>query len=146
MAEYRITYWREIPSMVTARDGAATSKAALPGRFQEAIDEAAMRQGMAGSDAYLEQWHHGEWEPADGTPDQLVHPLGAARQRLRRGAPRIAAGGVMGQIATLLGDTRPALSDGAVLCVPSTQSDSTKPRKPQSPLRMSPSRCAFWSQ
>jgi hypothetical protein len=75
MAEYRITYWREIPSMVTARDAAATSKAALPGRFQEAIDEAAMRQGMAGSDAYLEQWHHGEWERADGTPDELVARL-----------------------------------------------------------------------
>src|SRR4051794_35340971 len=42
------------------------------------------------------------------------HPVGAARQRLRRGAPGIAAGGVMGQIATLLGDTRPALSDGAI--------------------------------
>ena len=75
MAEYRITYWREIPSMVTARDAAATSKAALPGRFQEAIDEAAMRQGMAGSDAYLEQWHHGEWERAEGTPDELVATL-----------------------------------------------------------------------
>ena len=75
MAEYRITYWREIPSMVTARDAAATSKAALPGRFQEAIDEAAMRQGMAGSDAYLEQWHHGKWERADGTPDELVARL-----------------------------------------------------------------------
>lgn len=75
MAEYRITYWREIPSMVTARDDAATSKAALPGRFQEAIDEAAMRQGMAGSDAYLEQWHHGEWEQVDGTPDELVAAL-----------------------------------------------------------------------
>ncbi|HEV8155627.1 MAG TPA: virulence factor [Gaiellales bacterium] len=75
MAEYRITYWREIPSMVTARDGAVTSKAELPGRFQEAIDDAAMRQGMAGSDAYLEQWHHGEWEPADGAPDELVAAL-----------------------------------------------------------------------
>jgi hypothetical protein len=34
-----------------------------------------MRQGMAGSDAYLEQWHHGEWERADGTPDELVATL-----------------------------------------------------------------------
>jgi hypothetical protein len=34
-----------------------------------------MRQGMAGSDAYLEQWHHGEWERADGTPDELVGAL-----------------------------------------------------------------------
>jgi hypothetical protein len=72
MAEYRITYWREIPSMVTARDGGATSKAALPDRFQEAIDEAAMRLGMAGSDAYLEQWHHGEWVESTGAPDELV--------------------------------------------------------------------------
>jgi hypothetical protein len=72
MAEYRITYWREIPSMVTARDGDGTSKAALPDRFQEAIDEAAMRLGMAGSDAYLEQWRHGEWVESVGTPDELV--------------------------------------------------------------------------
>ena len=75
MAEYRITFWRDIPAMVTARDGAATAKAGLPDRFQEAIDEAAMRQGMAGSDAYLEQWHHGEWEQAEGSPDELVAAL-----------------------------------------------------------------------
>ena len=72
MAEYRITYWRQIPSMVTARDGAATSKASLPDRFQQAIDEAAMKQGMAGSDAYLEQWHHGEWLQQDGAPDDVA--------------------------------------------------------------------------
>jgi hypothetical protein len=72
MAEYRITYWREIPSMVAARDGAAMSKVALPDRFQEAIDEAAMRLGMAGSDAYLEQWRHGEWLEGAGAPDELA--------------------------------------------------------------------------
>jgi hypothetical protein len=72
VAEYRITYWRQIPSMVTARDGAATSKAALPDRFQEAIDEAAMKQGMAGSDAYLEQWRHGDWLEQPGSPDEVV--------------------------------------------------------------------------
>jgi alkanesulfonate monooxygenase SsuD/methylene tetrahydromethanopterin reductase-like flavin-dependent oxidoreductase (luciferase family) len=72
MAEYRITYWREIPSMVAARDGAATSKVQLPDRFQEAIDEAAMRLGMAGSDAYLEQWHLGEWLEVAGTPDEVA--------------------------------------------------------------------------
>ena len=72
MAEYRITYWREIPSMVTARDGAATSKSALPDRFQEAIDEAAMKQGMAVSDAYLEHWRHGDWLERPGTPDEVA--------------------------------------------------------------------------
>ena len=49
MAEYRITRWQDIPTMVTARDSAgATAKVALPDRFQEAVDEAAMRQGLAG--------------------------------------------------------------------------------------------------
>jgi hypothetical protein len=73
MADYRITYWRQIPSMVTARDTTgATAKAALPDRFQEAIDEMAMNLGLAGSDAYLEEWHHGEWLAADGSPDEVA--------------------------------------------------------------------------
>ena len=79
MAEYRITYWRDIPAMVTARDGAATAKLALPDRFQEAIDEAAMRLGMAGSDAYLEQWRHGDWEQGEGTP---TRPVAAVAERV----------------------------------------------------------------
>ena len=69
IAEYRVTRWAEIPSLVTARDAAGgTAKVELPQRFQEAIDDAAMRRGMAGSDAYLEQWRHDEWREADGSP------------------------------------------------------------------------------
>jgi Virulence factor len=78
VAEYRITSWREIPTMVTARDGAgATAKAALPDRFQEAVDEAAMRQGLIGSDAYLEGWGQGPWQPADGSPDEVASRVAA---------------------------------------------------------------------
>ena len=78
MAEYRITSWREIPTMVTARDaGGATAKVALPDRFQEAVDEAAMRQGLAGSDAYLEAWVQGEWQEADGSPDEVAARVAA---------------------------------------------------------------------
>ena len=78
MAEYRITSWREIPTMVTARDAAgATAKVALPDRFQEAVDEAAMRQGLAGSDAYLEAWVQGPWLEADGPPDEVAARVAA---------------------------------------------------------------------
>jgi cvfA/B/C family virulence factor len=90
MAEYRITYWREIPSMVTAREGDATAKSGLPARFQEAIDEAAMRQGMAGSDAYLEQWRHGEWQPQPGSPDEVASGV-AARLDAEYDATRLEA-------------------------------------------------------
>ena len=73
MAEYRITSWREVPSLVTARDdNGQTSKVELPGRFQEAIDELAMRTGAAGSDAYLEEWSQGDWTHRDGAPAEVA--------------------------------------------------------------------------
>lgn len=49
-------WWRDIPAQVLARHGRDRATAELPTRFQEAIDTAAMRGGMAGTDAYLEQW------------------------------------------------------------------------------------------
>ena len=78
MAEYRITSWREIPTMVTARDASGgTAKVALSDRFQEAVDEAAMRQGLAGSDEYLEAWVQGGWQEADGSPDEVAARVAA---------------------------------------------------------------------
>ena len=48
-----MTRWRELPSMVVARAGDETVKAQLAQRFQDAIDEAAMRLGDTGTDDYL---------------------------------------------------------------------------------------------
>lgn len=72
MSEYQITYWRDLPSMVVARDGDDVTKAPLAARFQEAIDEAAMRLGDVGSDAYLAGWVRGEWVSAEGTTTQVA--------------------------------------------------------------------------
>jgi hypothetical protein len=78
MAEYRITSWRQIPSMVSARsDAGEVVKVPLPDRFQEAIDEAAMRQGLHGSDAYLDAWEQGAWQEADGSPDEIAARVAA---------------------------------------------------------------------
>jgi hypothetical protein len=91
MAEYRITSWRAIPTMVTARDDAgATAKVALPDRFQEAVDEAAMRQGLVGSDAYLAAWEQGPWEQADGSPEEVAERI-AAELDAAHPADRLAA-------------------------------------------------------
>ena len=70
--EYQVTYWRDLPSMVVARDGDATTKALLPPRFQEAIDEAAMRLGDTGADDYLLGWDRDPWTAADGTPAEVL--------------------------------------------------------------------------
>ena len=72
MAEYQVTRWRELPSMVAAREGDQTVKAELASRFQEGIDEAAMRLGDTGADAYLEGWERGPWTEADGTPAEVL--------------------------------------------------------------------------
>ncbi len=76
MAQYQITYWQEIPTLVTAREGRRDrTSAELPQRFQSAIDEAAMRQGMIGGDDYMEQYRRSEWQERDGTPEQVAEQL-----------------------------------------------------------------------
>ena len=56
MAKLTTVYWRDIPAQVIARERRETAKIVLTERFAEAIDKAAMRAKMAGTDAYLEQW------------------------------------------------------------------------------------------
>jgi len=54
--ELTVIWWRDIPAQVTAKEGRARAAAELAPRFQEAIDAAAMRAGLIGTDAYLEEW------------------------------------------------------------------------------------------
>jgi len=56
MPQIIITYWRDIPSQVTAKAGRKAEKKMLSERFQEAIDMAAMRSGADESGDYLDQW------------------------------------------------------------------------------------------
>ncbi len=55
--------------MVVVRDGEETVKVSLASRFQEAIDEAAMRVGAEDADAYLDGWRKSDWvfEEGDAT-------------------------------------------------------------------------------
>jgi len=77
MAEYQVTFWRQLPSLVVARDGDAVAKAPLPPRFQEAIDEAAMRLGASGSDEYLAGWTRGSWTAGEGGAAELAASVAA---------------------------------------------------------------------
>ena len=56
MAELTVIWWRDIPAQVTAKEGRSRAARELAPRFQEAIDAAAMRAGLIGTDAYLEEW------------------------------------------------------------------------------------------
>ena len=56
MPKLTTVYWRDIPAQVIAKERRESAKIVLTERFAEAIDRAAMRAKMAGTDAYLEQW------------------------------------------------------------------------------------------
>ena len=58
--------------MVAAREGEETAKVQLAPRFQEAIDEAAMRLGDTGADDYLAGWTRSAWTSAEGTPAEVL--------------------------------------------------------------------------
>lgn len=84
MAEYQITYWRELPSLVVARegsDGQAVAKSPLPQRFQEAIDEAAMRLGATDAGAYLAGWRRSDWAQLDGSTADVADQVAADLER-----------------------------------------------------------------
>jgi hypothetical protein len=68
-----LVYWRDIPSQVIIKRGRVRGKAALPLRFQEAIDRAAMTADRGSSDAYIADWRR-ETSPlsASGDPDALA--------------------------------------------------------------------------
>lgn len=60
MASLTIVYWRDIPAQVIVKRGRETAKRQLPERFQQAIDAAAMRAKLVGTDAYLNEWRRAE--------------------------------------------------------------------------------------
>jgi hypothetical protein len=60
------------------RDGDQTTKAPLPPRFQEAIDEAAMRLGDTDSEGYLAGWARTSWVWADGSGTEVAERVVAS--------------------------------------------------------------------
>jgi hypothetical protein len=83
LPELTVIYWRDIPAQVTASDGDRTARAVLDDRFQVAIDEAAMREGLTESNDYLEEWRR---ETRDCGSD-LEQAVAEEAARLEDGLP-----------------------------------------------------------
>lgn len=94
-AEYRVIHWRDIPAQIKVRNQKQRAGRLLSPRFQVAIDEAAMRAGKAGSDAYMAEWRMSGWQERDEDLEILVerlvvelendYPAGRLRELVRRG-------------------------------------------------------------
>jgi Virulence factor len=72
VAKYQVLYWKDIPSVVEATDASGSAKVQLSDRFQALIDAVAMRLGMAGTDAYLDQWEHGDEQERGGSAREVA--------------------------------------------------------------------------
>ena len=75
MAKVQILRWQEIPSVVEVRDGSDVKKIQLSQKFQALIDEVAMREELAGTDAYLEEWNKSAVEERDGDAASVVQKV-----------------------------------------------------------------------
>ena len=75
--QYQIIYWRDIPAQVKIRGTENRTARGLPPRFQEAIDEAAMRANLFGADDYLTMWRMSKWEEREGEPSFVADALAA---------------------------------------------------------------------
>lgn len=74
---YQILYWRDIPAQIKVRSGSQRINRPLSPRFQEAIDEAAMRADATSTDAYLEEWRSSDWQEMEDEAEQLADALAA---------------------------------------------------------------------
>lgn len=72
MPEVTIVYWRDIPAQVIVGKGRRGAKKQLAERFEQAIDRAAMKSNMAGTDDYLAEWRKADPYTVEGTPEEIA--------------------------------------------------------------------------
>jgi hypothetical protein len=77
MAAYEIIAWREIPTIVAARDGAGPVTRQLSERFQALIDSIAMQLGLQESEAYLAEWTRSRAVERPGTAEEVADAVAA---------------------------------------------------------------------
>lgn len=90
MALVTIVYWRDIPAQVIVGKGRRGAKAALPERFEQAIDRVAMKVGARDADAYMADWRKAAPVEIPGE-DAEVALAEAARIEAEYDTPRLRA-------------------------------------------------------
>jgi hypothetical protein len=73
VARYRILAWRDIPTQVQVSDDAGiTIKRAMPRWYMQEISRITMREGIAGTDEYLEEFAWSDDIERAGTADEVA--------------------------------------------------------------------------
>ncbi|MBL8227030.1 MAG: virulence factor [Bryobacterales bacterium] len=73
MITFQVLYWKHIPAQIKVQEpGKRPVSIPLPERFQQEIDRVAMKDGLTGTDAYLEQWQWSGKQQREGTAEQAA--------------------------------------------------------------------------
>jgi cvfA/B/C family virulence factor len=73
VTRYRVLSWRGIPLQLKVFEGEQRPiSRQLPAWFMEHIDRVAMRDGLAGSDLYLEQLEWSEFVEREGSREEVA--------------------------------------------------------------------------
>ncbi len=76
MTRYRILSWGGIPAQIkVVEDGRRPLSVPLPDWFTQEIDRVAMRDGLIGTDAYLERWSWSADTERAGSADEVAADL-----------------------------------------------------------------------
>ena len=78
MTRYRVLAWREIPTQIEAPDTTGTVvKRPMPRWFMQEISRITMREGLAGTDEYLEEFAWTDGAERDGSADEVADAVSA---------------------------------------------------------------------
>jgi hypothetical protein len=76
MARYRVLAWRDIPTQVTATDETGvTVNRPMARWFMQEISRITMREGLAGTDDYLEAFDWSAWTDRVGSADEVAEAV-----------------------------------------------------------------------
>lgn len=76
MARYRILSWRDIPTQIHATDETgARVKLAMPRWFMQEVSRITMREGLAGTDDYLDALAWSRQAERPGTADDVAEAV-----------------------------------------------------------------------
>jgi hypothetical protein len=76
MARYRVLAWRDIPTQVRVTDDAgARVDRAMPRWFMQEVSRITMREGLAGTDDYLEAFEWSAEVERDGAAEAIADAL-----------------------------------------------------------------------
>ncbi len=72
MPDVTVVYWRDMPAQVIVGKGRGGAKGVLPERFEQAIDRAAMKTGVTGTDEYLDGFRKADTYSIEGDREEVA--------------------------------------------------------------------------